>query len=257
MNLGAKLLQLIGQRLGASAAGVHDDQHGARRQVGGGGGDQRDGVLACLRGGFQHHHPLVGEQRRAQQFGQLAGADLTRAQAIDRNVVGAGLLARVAQHRRRPPARPAALRRPAPGAGAQPLDSPHDRVMAARQARHRPREQAHHRAACRRCAPSASATTPPPRHRPRATVTTPSSPDGTGIDAPGTPAAQCATRSSHHSSGPVNRISNSRARRPQRTQRGRRGADHGDRRDHRGDGQVGGDRHDAERAGYPGHQRAR
>ena len=40
-----------------------------------------------------------------------------------------------------------------------------------------------------------------------ATVSTPSSPDGTGTDDPGTPAAQCATRSSHHSSGPVNRIS--------------------------------------------------
>ena len=31
--------------------------------------------------------------------------------------------------------------------------------------------------------------------------------DGTLIDAPGTPAAHRATRSSHHNSGPVNRIS--------------------------------------------------
>src|SRR6478609_6184155 len=40
-----------------------------------------------------------------------------------------------------------------------------------------------------------------------ATHTTPSRPDGTPTDAPGTPAAHRATRSSHHNSGPVNRIS--------------------------------------------------
>ena len=40
-----------------------------------------------------------------------------------------------------------------------------------------------------------------------ATVSAPSGPAGTGTDAPGTPAAQCATFNSHHSSGPVNRIS--------------------------------------------------
>ena len=61
--------------------------------------DQRDRVLAGLGGGFQHHHPLVREQRRAQQFGQLAGAHLTGAQPIHRDVVGAGLLARRAQDR--------------------------------------------------------------------------------------------------------------------------------------------------------------
>ena len=99
MHLRAEILQLIGQRLGTAAAGVHDDQHGARRQVGGGGGDQRDRVLAGLGGGLQHHHALVGEQRRAQQLGQLAGADLTGAQPIHRDVVGAGLLARRAQDR--------------------------------------------------------------------------------------------------------------------------------------------------------------
>ena len=66
---------------------------GARRQVGGRGGDQRDRVLAGLGGGLQHHHPFVGEQRRAQQFGELAGADLTGAQPVHRDVVGAGLLA--------------------------------------------------------------------------------------------------------------------------------------------------------------------
>ncbi len=39
-----------------------------------------------------------------------------------------------------------------------------------------------------------------------ATHTTPSRPDGTPTEAPGTPAAHRATRSSHHNSGPVNRI---------------------------------------------------
>src|SRR3954454_4986338 len=42
---------------------------------------------------------------------------------------------------------------------------------------------------------------------PTATHTTPSRPDGTPTNAPGTPAAHRATRSSHHNSGPVNRIS--------------------------------------------------
>ena len=37
MHLRTKLFQLIRQRLGTPAAGVHHDQHGARRQVGGGG----------------------------------------------------------------------------------------------------------------------------------------------------------------------------------------------------------------------------
>ena len=40
-----------------------------------------------------------------------------------------------------------------------------------------------------------------------ATSRTPGTPDGTGTLAAGTPAAQCAIRSTHHSSGPVNRIS--------------------------------------------------
>jgi hypothetical protein len=99
MDLGAELLQLVGQRLGAPSAGVHDDEHGARRQIGGSGRDQGNGVLASLRGRFQHHHAFVGEQRRAQQFGELAGAHLPRAHAIDRDVVGAGLLASRPQDR--------------------------------------------------------------------------------------------------------------------------------------------------------------
>ena len=39
-----------------------------------------------------------------------------------------------------------------------------------------------------------------------ATVNAPSTPAGTGTDAPGSAAAQCATLHSHHNSGPVNRI---------------------------------------------------
>jgi hypothetical protein len=57
-----KVFQLIDQRLGAAAAGVDDDQHGARRQVGGGDRDQADRILARLRGGLEHHHAFVGEQ---------------------------------------------------------------------------------------------------------------------------------------------------------------------------------------------------
>src|SRR5205807_7562697 len=40
-----------------------------------------------------------------------------------------------------------------------------------------------------------------------ATSRTPGGPDGTGTLAAGTPAAQCAMCNTHHSSGPVNRIS--------------------------------------------------
>ena len=38
------------------------------------------------------------------------------------------------------------------------------------------------------------------------TTSTPGTPAGTGTVAPGTPAAQCATLNTHHSSGPVKRI---------------------------------------------------
>ena len=64
-------------------------QNGAGRQVGGGRGDQRDGVLAGFGGRLQDHHALVGEQRRAEQFGQFVGRDLTGPQPVDRHVVGA------------------------------------------------------------------------------------------------------------------------------------------------------------------------
>ena len=59
-----------------------------------------------------------------------------------------------------------------------------------------------HRCGRHRHRHATTAATPP-----TATHTTPSRPDGTPTDAPGTPAAHRATRSSHHNSGPVNRIS--------------------------------------------------
>ena len=100
MHLRAQRAQLAGQRLGAPAAGMHDHQLGARRDVRGGIGDQLGGFLACLTGGFQHDDALVGEQRRAQQFGQLVDTDLTGPHPVDRDVVGTGALPRRPQHLR-------------------------------------------------------------------------------------------------------------------------------------------------------------
>ncbi len=77
---------------------MRDDERGALGQVPRDLGDEGGGLLARLGRGLQHHHPLVGEQRRAQQLRQLVGADLTRAHPIDRDVVGACSLADVAQH---------------------------------------------------------------------------------------------------------------------------------------------------------------
>ena len=98
MHLGAQLLQLIGQGFGPPAAGVHDDQLGARRHVGRGFGDQLGGFLAGLTGGLQDDDALVGEQRRAEQFGQFVDADVARPHPVDRNVVGAGACAGRPQH---------------------------------------------------------------------------------------------------------------------------------------------------------------
>ena len=61
--------------------------------------DERDRVLAGLGGGLQHHDAFVGEQRRAEQLGELAGADLAGPQPVHRYVVGAGLRARLPQDR--------------------------------------------------------------------------------------------------------------------------------------------------------------
>ncbi len=59
-----------------------------------------DGVLAGFGGGLEHDDTLVGEQRRAEQLGELTGADLTGAQPVHRDVVGAGRGAGIPQHRR-------------------------------------------------------------------------------------------------------------------------------------------------------------
>ena len=89
------------------------------------------------------------------------------------------------------------------------------------------------------------------------TVSAPAGPAGTGTDAPGIPAAQRATFNSHHSSGPVNRISSA--------------APAGHNADSAaaavpitvigaittGDREVGHDRHHAERARDGRHQRRR
>ena len=106
MHLGTKRLQLVSQRFGSAAARVHHYQDRARRDVGGSRSDQRGGVLTRFRGGFQHDDPLVGEQRRAEQFGELVGADVAGPHAAYRHVLaaeeiawlGARPLARRPQH---------------------------------------------------------------------------------------------------------------------------------------------------------------
>ena len=247
-------LQLIGQRLGAPAAGVHHHQHRALRQVRGGRGDQRDGVLARLGGRLEHDDPLVGEQRRAEQFGEFVGADLARAQPVHRDVVGARRRARGPQHRRRRRARRAALRHPGPGAG---LGSRADGVTTDRQ-RPRPARRPGQQPSARRHASRPhrqrhSTTTP----RPAAPRTSTRPPRRHGHGRAGTPPPSAPRCSSHHSSGPVNRISSSAPAGQSRRQRRRGGADHRDRRDHRGHRQIRRDRHQAHRARDPRHQRRR
>ena len=189
-----------------------------------------------------------------EQLGQLAGADLAGTQPVHRHVVGARLLARlpkdsgdraldeqlfVTQHQVQ-----ACDLFAHSTIVSWPPDSP-DTVHASR-----------HNAA----APVAMRTH---RHRhdstaaipAAATHTTPSRPDGTPTDAPGTPAAHRATRNSHHNSGPVNRISSCAPDGHSGHSAAAAGADDRDRRDHRGHGEVGDNRHHAEGARYPGNQR--
>lgn len=78
---------------------MDDHQHRAGRQIGCGRGDQGHGVLTRLAGGFEHHHAFLGEQRRAQQLGELAGAHLAGPHPVHRDVVGPGLLTQRPQHR--------------------------------------------------------------------------------------------------------------------------------------------------------------
>ena len=139
-------------------------------------GDQRHRVLARLGGRLEHHDAFVGEQRRAEQFGELVGADLAGAQPVHRDVLGARLLAGGAQH-------------VGDGAVDEQLFITQDEVQfRARGSRRRschaapdgPRHQAHRG---RRRPPSGptcqrhSATAATPA---TATVTTPGHPDGSG-----------------------------------------------------------------------------
>ena len=247
MHLGAQLLQLIGQRLGPPTAGVHDHQLGARGQVGGGFGDQLGGFLACLGGGFQHDDALVGEQRRAEQFGQFVDADIAGAHPVDGNVVGAGALAGRRAARPRWRARPAAPRPPVPDALPNPAGSPVDRVTCGRQLR---QPLPARRTATRRAARSRPTPRPARNHHHRHSSTA-SNPSGADRQhARKAPTAQAHSHrahsptsarsaSSHHISGPVNRISSSAPRRPEQTQRRRGGSQHRDRRDQRRDRKIG------------------
>ena len=70
------------------------------------------------------------------------------------------------------------------------------------------------------------------------TSTSPAQPEGTGTAAAGSAAPVSATRNSHHSSGPVNRINNPRPTATPDTGRGR-GAEQRDRRNDRGHSQIG------------------
>ena len=62
VDLGTECLQLIGQRLGPTAARVHDDQHGARLEVCRRVSDQSHRILACLSSCLEHHDAFIGEQ---------------------------------------------------------------------------------------------------------------------------------------------------------------------------------------------------
>lgn len=79
---------------------MRHDQHGARRDVGGRRADEGHRILAGLAGGFQHHHTFIGEQRRAEQFGQFTGLDLAGPQPVNRDVGTADLGPHRRQHLR-------------------------------------------------------------------------------------------------------------------------------------------------------------
>ena len=79
---------------------MHDDQRGSRRQIRGHIRNEGHRILARFGRRLQNNHTFVGEQRRAEQFGQLAGADLTGTQPVHRDVVGARLFTDASQHTR-------------------------------------------------------------------------------------------------------------------------------------------------------------
>ena len=89
MHLGAEFLQPIGEGLGPPAAGMDDHQQCALGEVSRRPLDEGHRVLARLGGRFQDDDTLVGEQRRAEQLGDLADADLPGPQAVDRDIAGA------------------------------------------------------------------------------------------------------------------------------------------------------------------------
>ena len=193
---------------------MHDHQFGAHRHVRGGVGDQLGGVFAGFTGGFQHDDAFVGEQRRAQQFGQFVDPDVAGAHLVHRNVAGAGAFSGRPQH-----IRDGTL-------DEQSLVAQHQmqcrnllahRLIVSRRA-DRPaspcQQTGQHQASSATAATAIPARNHRHRHNTTAsspavpTATTPENPDGTGRLAAGKLAAQCAIRNSHHSSGPVNRISN-------------------------------------------------
>jgi hypothetical protein len=99
MHLGAERAQLGGQRFGTPNTRMQDDEYSARRDVRGRPCNQFRGILARLAGGFQHDHPLVGKQRRTQQFGELIGTDVTSAHPAHRNIGPASSLTHRPQYR--------------------------------------------------------------------------------------------------------------------------------------------------------------
>ena len=191
--------------------------------------------LPASAAGLQHHHPLVGEQRRAQQLGELAGADLARAHAIDGHVV------------RCPPASRADRSTVADGAldeqffvTQDEVQLAHAQIVSRRADSAIPADTAPATAHASRQTTAAATPMRPHRHRHSTTAPIPATATPAHAAAARTaPArrrraradAHRATRSSHHSSGPVKRISNCAAGRPERRHRRRGGADHRDRRD--------------------------
>ena len=92
MNLCTKVFELVSQRLRASTARMHTTNTvpGGRSAAT---SEMAQETASCRpRPRTPDDHPLVCEQRRAEQFGELAGADLTGTQPVDRDVLGARLL---------------------------------------------------------------------------------------------------------------------------------------------------------------------
>ena len=98
VDRGTKLLQRGSERLRASTPRMLNEQKGSRWKVGSRLLDEGDGILARLGSGLHDDDSFVGEQRGAQQLGQLRHVDLPRAQPIDGDV-RTRLTAHRVQHR--------------------------------------------------------------------------------------------------------------------------------------------------------------